>query len=511
MIKASASMQHPDHFADRELLPLSPRACDSSLDPLGHLLPSGERPKRTGADYRALWKTAIHQQILLLRMEKENQRLEEASRDELHIRKMKLNYQEVGQCSKEAQTLWERKLTAPGRTTVPQDKEEMYRALCQGIPKNRRGDVWMLLSHQHRLRHRLPQRQQAPDTPYRDLLKQLTAQQHAILVDLGRTFPTHQYFSAQLGAGQLSLYNLLKAYSLLDTEVGYCQGISFVAGVLLLHMSEEQAFDMLKFLMYDLGIRQQYKPDMVSLQIQMYQLSRLLHDYHRELYSHLEEHEICPSLYAAPWFLTLFASQFPLSFVSRIFDFVFFQGTGVIFKVALCLLSSHEGEIVECDSFESIVDYLKTTLPALTHTQMEQTIAKVMEMDISKQLHAYEVEYHVLQDEILDAGPLLDDSDRLDKLEKTNVQLKKQNMDLLEKLQAARQKIQTLETSVENFLSRESKMKHMIRSLEQERAAYQKTIERMRSCLPPDALTDVEMTQIKTGPNGKAKTAAKKP
>lgn len=58
-----------------------------------------------------------------------------------------------------------------------------------------------------------------------------------------------------------------------------------------------------------------------------------------------------------------------------------------------------------------------------------------MEMDISKQLHAYEVEYHVLQDEMLDVGPLPDDSDRLDKLEKTNVQLKKQNMDLLEKLQ----------------------------------------------------------------------------
>ncbi|XP_069563075.1 TBC1 domain family member 4 isoform X1 [Brachyistius frenatus] len=514
--KASASMQDLDSSDVRELLPLSPHALDSSLDPLRRLLapagdhPPEERPKRTAADYRALWRTAIHQQILLLRMEKENQRLE-ASRDELHIRKMKLNYQEVSQCSKDVLAMWERKLTAPGRTTVPQDKEDMYRALCQGVPKSRRGEVWLLLSHQHRLHHRLPQRQHAPDTPYHDLLKQLTAQQHAILVDLGRTFPTHQYFSAQLGAGQLSLYNLLKAYSLLDTEVGYCQGISFVAGVLLLHMSEEQAFDMLKFLMYNRGIRRQYRPDMVSLQIQMYQLSRLLHDYHRDLYNHFEEHEICPSLYAAPWFLTLFASQFPLSFVSRIFDFVFVQGTEVIFKVALCLLSSHVGEIVECDSFESIVDYLKTTLPALTQTQMEQTMAKVMEMEISKQLHAYEVEYRVLQDEMLDAGPLPDDSDRLDKLEKTNVQLKKQNMELLEKLQASRQKIQTLETSVENFLSRESKMKHMIRSLEQERAAYQKTIERMRSCLPPDALTDVEMTQIKTGPNGKAKTAAKKP
>ncbi|XP_077946914.1 TBC1 domain family member 4 isoform X3 [Gasterosteus aculeatus] len=516
MNKQPASMQHSDHYGSRELLPLSPCGTGSGLDPLGRPLPpagsslSGERPKRTGADYRALWKTAIHQQILLLRMEKENQRLE-ASRDELHIRKMKLNYQEVGQCSTETLALWDRKLTAPGRTTLAQNKEELHGALCQGVPKSRRGEVWLLLSHQYRLRHRLPQRQQALDVSYQDLLKQLTAQQHSILVDLGRTFPTHQYFSAQLGAGQLSLYNLLKAYSLLDTEVGYCQGISFVAGVLLLHMSEEQAFDMLKFLMYDLGIRQQFRPDMVSLQVQMYQLSRLLHDYHRDLYNHLEEHEIGPSLYAAPWFLTLFASQFPLNFVSRVFDFVFVEGTGVIFKVALCLLSSREGEIVECDSFESIVDYLKTTLPALSQTQMEETIAKVTEMDISKQLHAYEVEYHVLQDEMLEAGPLPDDSDRLDKLEKTNVQLKKQNMDLLEKLQAARQKIQTLETSVENFLSRESKMKHMIRSLEQDRAAHQKTIERMRSCVPPDALTDVEMTQFKTGPNGKAKTAAKKP
>lgn len=49
----------------------------------------------------------------------------------------------------------------------------------------------------------------------------------------------------------------------------------------------------------------------------------------------------------------------------------------MIFKVALCLLSSHEGEIVECDSFESIVDYLKNTIPALSQTQMEQAMAKV--------------------------------------------------------------------------------------------------------------------------------------
>uniref|UniRef100_A0A8C1Y6B0 TBC1 domain family member 4 n=1 Tax=Cyprinus carpio TaxID=7962 RepID=A0A8C1Y6B0_CYPCA len=516
MNKPSASLQNVDHMDGWELLPLSPRALNRDQNPQVSPLSSeqrfgGEKGRRSPADYRALWKKAIHQQILLIRMEKENQRLE-ASRDELHIRKMKLDYQEVCQCSKEVQALWDRKLSSPCRTKVQWDKEEIHSAVCQGVPKSRRGEVWLLLSQQYRLRHRLPQRQQPPETSYQDLLKQLTTQQHAILVDLGRTFPTHQYFSTQLGAGQLSLYNLLKAYSLLDTEVGYCQGISFVAGLLLLHMSEEQAFDTLKFLMYDLGIRRQYRPDMISLQIQMYQLSRLLHDYHRNLYTHLEEHEICPSLYAAPWFLTLFASQFQLGFVARIFDLLFVQGTEVIFKVALCLLSSHEGEILECDGFESIVDYLKSTIPTLTHSQMEEIITKATEMDISKQLHAYEVEYHVLQDELSDAPPPSEDSDRLDKLEKANSQLKKQNMDLLEKLQAARLKIQTLEGSVESLLSRESKMKHLIRSLEQEKASYQKTIERMRSSLPSDAMAEVEMTQLKSSTNGKAKeTACKKP
>lgn len=62
-------------------------------------------------------------------------------------------------------------------------------------------------------------------------------------------------------------------------------------------------------------------------------------------------------------------------------------------------------------------------------------------MDICKQLHAYEVEYNVLQDEMLDTGAVVDETDRLDKLEKTNMQLKKQNMDLLEKLQVRKQMI----------------------------------------------------------------------
>uniref|UniRef100_A0A8C9WIT0 TBC1 domain family member 4 n=1 Tax=Scleropages formosus TaxID=113540 RepID=A0A8C9WIT0_SCLFO len=498
--KPLGSGPHPDGPDARELLPLSPRAAPSGQESstsqlLPERTPSGTREHRSPAEYRDLWRETIHQQILLLRVEKEKQH-EEVRRDDLHVQKMKLDYEEVGPCPEDVLALWEKNL-----------------CLCcyLGVPKSRRGEVWQLVSQLHRLRQRIPCRTQPTDTPYQDLLKQLTAQQHAILVDLGRTFPTHPYFSAQLGAGQLSLYNLLKAYSLLDPEVGYCQGISFVAGVLLLHMGEDQAFDMLKFLMYDLGLRRQYLPDMASLQVQMYQLSRLLHDYRWELYSHLERQEVSPSLYAAPWFLTLFASQFPLGFVARIFDILFVKGTEVVFKVALCLLSSHEQEIMECDSFETVVEYLKSTIPNLTQAQMEHTISQVTEMDISKQLHTYEVEYHVLQDELLETVRLPDDADRLDRLERTNSQLRKQNLDLLEKLQAARVKVQSLEANVENFLSRETKMKHAIRSLEQEKASYQRTLERLRGCLPPGALLDVELAEIRPGSSSKLKAAHKRP
>ncbi|KAM6362148.1 TBC1 domain family member 1 isoform 4-T4 [Alca torda] len=473
--KACDSPSRYDDYS--ELGELPPR---SPLEPVcedGPFGPVKEERKRTPHELRELWKKAIIQQILLLRMEKENQKLQ-ASENNLQNRRLKLDYEEITPCLKEVTLIWEKMLSTPGRSKIKFDVEKIHSAVGQGVPRHHRGEIWKFLAEQYHLKHQFPSKQQPKDTPYKELLKQLTSQQHAILIDLGRTFPTHPYFSAQLGAGQLSLYNILKAYSLLDQEVGYCQGLSFVAGVLLLHMSEEDAFKMLKFLMFDVGLRKQYRPDMTILQIQMYQLSRLLHDYHRDLYNHLEEHEIGPSLYAAPWFLTMFASQFPLGFVARVFDMLFLQGSEAIFKVALSLLGSHKPLILQHENLETIVDFIKNTLPNLGLVQMEKTISQVFEMDIAKQLQAYEVEYHVLQDELIDSS--LNDNQRLDKLEKANTSLRKQNFELLEELQVANGKIQNLEATVELLLTNESKLKQSVLTLEQERAALLKAVEEMQ-------------------------------
>ncbi|XP_054238855.1 TBC1 domain family member 1 isoform X5 [Indicator indicator] len=370
--KACDSPSRYDDYS--ELGELPPR---SPLEPVcedGPFGPVKEERKRTPRELRELWKKAIIQQILLLRMEKENQKLQ-ASENNLQNRRLKLDYEEITPCLKDVTLIWEKMLSAPGRSKTKFDVEKIHSAVGQGVPRHHRGEIWKFLAEQYHLKHQFPSKQPPKDTPYKELLKQLTSQQHAILIDLGRTFPTHPYFSAQLGAGQLSLYNILKAYSLLDQEVGYCQGLSFVAGVLLLHMSEEDAFKMLKFLMFDMGLRKQYRPDMTIL-------------------------------------------------------------------------------------------------------QMEKTISQVFEMDIAKQLQAYEVEYHVLQDELIDSS--LNDNQRLDKLEKANSSLRKQNFDLLEELQVANGKIQNLEATVELLLSNEGKLKQSILTLEQERAALLKAVEEMQ-------------------------------
>ncbi|XP_022084449.1 TBC1 domain family member 1-like [Acanthaster planci] len=451
------------------------------------------RPKRfaTKEQIRELWRKAIREQILLIRMDKENRNLQ-ARQDAAQEKRIKLDYEEITPCLKEVTVTWEKILSRPNRSSIRLSKEEVNDTFKQGIPKTRRGEIWQFICEQQKLNGltngNVPQHE-----PYKELLKELTIHQHAILIDLGRTFPTHPYFANPLGRGQLSLFNLLKAYSLLDTDVGYCQGLSFVAGVLLMHMDEEQSFEMLVFLMYSLGFRRQYKPDMIALQIQMYQLSRLLHDFHKRLYDHLEQNEISPSLYAAPWFLTLFASQFPLGFVAKVFDLIFLQGFDVIFKVALIVLGSHEELLLHCDGFEAIIEFLKDTLPTLGIIQMENVINKAYQLDISKELHAYEVEYHMLQEEMAPSPvhqrtqpPTTD----IHKLETANRNLRRHNSELLEQLQSAHTTIHSQEATIHNLRKNEDKLKSEVRALNLERSALLNTVAKLRSLLPKDVVLE---------------------
>ena len=62
-----------------------------------------------------------------------------------------------------------------------------------------------------------------------------------IIKDLDRTFPKNPLFSQQ-GTGQRKLFEVLNATSAHSKEIGYVQGMNFVAGVLVQFLTSEEAF-----------------------------------------------------------------------------------------------------------------------------------------------------------------------------------------------------------------------------------------------------------------------------
>jgi hypothetical protein len=58
-------------------------------------------------------------------------------------------------------------------------------------------------------------------------------------------------------------------------------------------------------------------------------------------------------------------------------DLIFLQGIEVVLKVALALLGNHKELIKQCIGFESVVEFLKSTLPEMGIIQMERVINEV--------------------------------------------------------------------------------------------------------------------------------------
>ncbi|BGP34274.1 GTPase-activating protein [Rhodotorula toruloides] len=229
---------------------------------------------------------------------------------------------------------------------------ELSRAIQRGIPPALRGMVWQLMA---------AAKDENLEFVYSELLKQSSPHEKSIARDLSRTFPKHEYFSDAQGLGQENLFNVVKAYSLYDDEVGYTQGLQFIVGPLLLNMPDEEAFCVLVRLMKAYDLRSHYTPNMPGLQLRLFQFDRLVEELLPSVFLHLLRQGVKSSMYASQWFLTLFGYRFPLELVSSIFDLVFAEGVEAVFRFAIALLKRSEPYLLTLE-FEDLIDFLKNGL-----------------------------------------------------------------------------------------------------------------------------------------------------
>lgn len=237
--------------------------------------------------------------------------------------------------------------------------EKFHRRIYKGVPLQLRGEVWALLLEIPKMKEET-----------RDLYSKLKHRARGcspdirqIDLDVNRTFRDHIMFRDRYGVKQQSLFHVLAAYSIYNTEVGYCQGMSQITALLLMYMNEEDAFWALvklfsgpKHAMH--GFFVHGFPKLLRFQDHH---EKILNKFLSKLKQHLDSQEIYTSFYTMKWFFQCFLDRTPFTLNLRIWDIYIFEGERVLTAMSYTILKLHKKHLMKL-SMEELVEFLQETL-----------------------------------------------------------------------------------------------------------------------------------------------------
>ncbi|XP_075990550.1 USP6 N-terminal-like protein isoform X3 [Anticarsia gemmatalis] len=239
-------------------------------------------------------------------------------------------------------------------------KEKLHRRIYKGIPNSLRIKVWCKLMDVNRVKSANPGKFQE----MLKLAKQWSTDVRQIDSDVNRQFREHQFYRERYSEKQCSLFNVLCAYSMYNSEVGYCQGMSGLAGVLLMYMDEEDAFWALAVLLSD------KKYAMHGLYIEGFpKLTRFLEHHDKiltkfmpKLKHHFDKFGLDAILYSLKWFFVCFVERVPFSLCLRVWDIYLLDGERVVTAMAYTILKLHKKAIMKLNDMDLIVNYIQVKL-----------------------------------------------------------------------------------------------------------------------------------------------------
>eukprot|EP00063_Salmo_salar_P006081 XP_013980916.1 PREDICTED: uncharacterized protein LOC106561457 [Salmo salar] len=213
-----------------------------------------------------------------------------------------------------------------------------------------------------------------------------------IALDLQRSFPTHRTLmgeSPEAIEGQAKLFRVLIAYAKYNPKIGYSQGMSYIAAVLLMHLSEEEAFWALGVLLE----KPKYLSELFDLSGEKIQHQAMVfHQFfkHRkpQLSKHIEDVRVSSIHFVMPWFLTLFTSLPCWDSVLAVWDLIMLHGLSAVFRTGLTIIQLLESRLMNLTDEAAVLPLLLRVpvdvaqhcvlLPALWSTEVQEWEIKCM-------------------------------------------------------------------------------------------------------------------------------------
>ena len=169
---------------------------------------------------------------------------------------------------------------------------------------------------------------------------------------------------------QSSLFRILKAIAALDPELGYCQGINFLAGYVLAicDFEEIESFYFLSSLLSTtysskMGVRGFFLDSFPHLSCLLYVFDKLFEEKLPKVHSHFKYLDIPNETWVSKWFQTLFTICLPPTLCSRLWDCLFVEGVDFMLKFAIALLRLLQKSLLNIDDVVDLADYFKRMNP----------------------------------------------------------------------------------------------------------------------------------------------------
>ena len=167
--------------------------------------------------------------------------------------------------------------------------------------------------------------------------------------DLTRTFPKDKSFSKDSKNSQ-KLYNVLTCYSNYNKNIGYAQGINFMAAIAICMFDQEEiSFMFLDSLINRFELNNYLSVDNKNLIGKLSHFSRYLHKYIPDIISFLDKHEINHGFFSHGWILTLFSNSMKKEYLIYTWAFMIIFGWKFFYSFVIQILLWYKKDIFKAN------------------------------------------------------------------------------------------------------------------------------------------------------------------